>query len=80
MKYFVDMHDDKSHFITSIGEEKCNEVLQSYNAVDEVLFFQLISHCSLYLTLKMPRAADLPVRKPWKLPWLNSMPCRDLQH
>lgn len=45
MKYFVDMHDNKSHFITSIGEEKCNEVLQSYNAVDEVLFFHGMGMC-----------------------------------
>lgn len=45
MKYFVDMHDDKMHFITSIGEEKCNEVLQAYNAVDEVLYFYSMGKC-----------------------------------
>ena len=45
MKYFVDMYDDKTHFITSIGEEQCNEVLQSYNAVDEVLYFYGMGKC-----------------------------------
>lgn len=45
MKYFVDMHDDKLHFIPSLGEEKCNEVLQSYNAVGEILFFHRMGQC-----------------------------------
>lgn len=45
MKYFVDMHDDKMHFIADIDEDKCNELLQSYNAVGEILFFHRTGQC-----------------------------------
>ena len=45
MKYFVDMYDDKLNFIPSISEKQCDEVLQSYHAVEEVLYFYGAGKC-----------------------------------
>lgn len=45
MKYFVDMHDGKMHFIPSISTQKCDEVMQSVKSVEEVLYFYGMGKC-----------------------------------
>ena len=39
MYYFVDMYDNRLNFIDNISNEKCKEVIEALNSVEEVLEF-----------------------------------------
>lgn len=45
MLYLVDTYNDKFNFITGINEEKCNEILNFYDEVMEVLEFYNMGKC-----------------------------------
>ena len=48
MHYFLDMYDNKLNFIPNICEDKCIEVMQSYDSVKEVLRFLSIIHKKIW--------------------------------
>ncbi len=45
MYYFVDMYDNRLNFIDNINNEKCKEVIEALNSVEEVLEFYNLGKC-----------------------------------